>query len=231
MLSADNTVLAIIIVLFLFCMMSQQRSTRRYGYHERFADRSPSPCRSCAHSPQSRAHPRELLNNQLDDIRGRSPAHHAPRAHRRHRLSAPQHMTSNPWDPATNDGRMPNPWDPPTNDGVMPNPWDPATNDDRIASAEREQWATPGSSYDHMASITDLVVDPRTQDQHRQWTKNMSPFSGRPMLVDNMEEAFAQSHPFTGFSRPRSVVQNNPLQVTEADHSTFSDSKRVVFNG
>lgn len=216
MLSADNTVHAVIIIILLFAIIQyyrQNQSAKRHGHRERFADRSPSPCRSCAHSPQSGVHPRELLNNQLDDLRGRSPAHHAPRARWRHRMPVPQSSIS--LDPDT----------------TMHNLRDPQTNDDRIASAEQEQWATPGSSYDHMASITDLVVDPRTKEQHRQWTNNMSPFSGRPMMVDNMEEAFAQSHPFTGFSRPRSVVQNNPLQVTEADHSTFSDSRRVVFNG
>jgi hypothetical protein len=205
----DTNVLAIIIVLILFFMMWQQNS--KHGGHSgshHGSHHGSEHFHNRHHSNRpscsscSNAHPRELLSNQLDYLQDRLPAHHAPRPIGRHRMPGP---------PSSSESSM--------------------QNSDRITMAEREQWETPSSSYDHMSNITDLVIDPRTQEQHRQWVNNMSPFSGRPMMADNVEEAFAQSHPFVGFSRPHPVAQNNPLQVTEADHSTFAGSKRVIFNG
>jgi hypothetical protein len=129
---------------------------------------------------------------------------------------------------------------------------------EQIAEAEREQWFSdtgmghsegfnpehaqdtqtdtmryhstqPG--IDYSGYITDLVVDPRTRDNHRRWVEEMKPWSGTAMMVDNMDEAMEAGTHFTGLRRPQAVVQHNPLQLTERDTGTFSSNSKFNFKG
>jgi hypothetical protein len=45
----------------------------------------------------------------------------------------------------------------------------------------------------------------------------MTPFSGTPTMVDNLDEALEASINFTGLRRPQAVSQYNPTFVTEID--------------
>ena len=51
------------------------------------------------------------------------------------------------------------------------------------------------------------------------------------MIVDDMDEALEASAHFTGLRRPQSVVQHNPLQLTERDSSTFASNPKFNFRG
>jgi len=123
-----------------------------------------------------------------------------------------------------------------------------------IAAAERQQWyaatnlespsdggvhegftdpgqyQTPAESEDgmtHMDYITDLVVDPRTRDNHRRWVEEMQPWSGVAMKVDTLDmENYVD---FRGLRRPQAVVQYNPMQLTEIDTADLAVNPKFNF--
>ena len=85
----------------------------------------------------------------------------------------------------------------------------------------------PGIDYD--SYITDLVVDPRTRDNHRKWVEEMKPWSGVAMKVDNLE--MDNYVDFIGLRRPQAVVQYNPMQLTEIDTNDLSSNSKFNFRG
>ncbi len=127
---------------------------------------------------------------------------------------------------------------------------------EQIAEAEREQWfaaadrSTSGHfntelttdmakdtfqahettpSIDYGSYITDLVVDPRTRDNHQRWVEEMKPWSGTAMKVDDLDmENYVD---FVGLRRPQAVVQYNPLQLTEIDTYDLAKNKKFNFQG
>jgi len=127
---------------------------------------------------------------------------------------------------------------------------------EQIAEAEREQWFaatetdnsgsfntelaqdptsdtmqyhTPSPALDYDSFITDLVVDPRTRDNHRRWVEEMKPWSGTAMKVDDLDmENYID---FQGLRRPQAVVQYNPLQLTEIDTYDLAKNKKFNFRG
>jgi hypothetical protein len=84
-----------------------------------------------------------------------------------------------------------------------------------------------GINYDDY--VTDLVVDPRTRDNHRKWVEEMKPWSGVAMKVDNLD--LEPDVNFIGLRRPQAVVQYNPLQLTEVDTSDLSVNSKFNFRG
>lgn len=124
---------------------------------------------------------------------------------------------------------------------------------ENVAEAEREQWFSAldadqagqfntelgregftdtmqyhqaAPAIDYGSYITDLVVDPRTRDNHNRWVEEMKPWSGVAMKVDSLDmENYVD---FQGLRRPQAVVQYNPLQLTEID--TFDLSVNRPFN-
>jgi hypothetical protein len=79
------------------------------------------------------------------------------------------------------------------------------------------QYHTAEPAINYGDFITDMIIDPRTKENHNKWVEEMKPFSGGPMMVDNMDEAIEASIDFRGLRRPQAVVQNNPLFITEID--------------
>ena len=79
-------------------------------------------------------------------------------------------------------------------------------------------------------SINDLVVDDRTKNNHKKFTKGLGNFTGTAMTVDNLDEAMEASVHFTGLRRPQSVKQRNPLQLTEHDEGTYKKNPKFKFN-
>ena len=123
---------------------------------------------------------------------------------------------------------------------------------EQIAAAEREQWyaATVADStgsfnpenvhegfeshmtqpaIDYDSYITDLVVDPRTRDNHRKWVEEMQPWSGVAMMVDKLE--MDNYLDFQGLRRPQAVVQYNPIQLTEIDTDDLAVNPKFNFRG
>jgi hypothetical protein len=129
---------------------------------------------------------------------------------------------------------------------------------ERVAEAEREQWYAsseadrPGAfdtelaqnissdtlqyhseqpAIDYSGYIADLVIDPRTRENHSRWAKEMEPWAGTAKTVDNLDEALEASTHFVGLRRPQAIAQSNPLQLTEKDGSTFADNPKFNFRG
>ena len=127
---------------------------------------------------------------------------------------------------------------------------------DRIADAEREAWyaadadvekfATDPAAASHTADsviggdsggldyvryTTDMIVDPRMQENHRKWVEEMGPWSGALRNVDNLDEALESSTHFTGLQRPQAVPVYNPTQVTELGPEIFAGNHKFRFNG
>lgn len=119
--------------------------------------------------------------------------------------------------------------------------WFAATEADRSGSFNTElsqdaqtdtmQYHTAQPGIDYSGYITDLVVDPRTRDNHQRWAEEMKPWSGTAMMVDDMSEALEATTHFTGLRRPQAIVQHNPLQLTENDTHTFSSNAKFNFKG
>jgi hypothetical protein len=134
----------------------------------------------------------------------------------------------------------------------------PHLKPEQIAEAEREQWyaateANRSGSFnteltqdaqtdtmqyhsaqpaiDYSGYITDLVVDPRTKDNHSRWVEEMKPWSGTAMMVDDLDEALEATTHFIGLRRPQAIVQYNPLQLTERDSYTFASNPKFNFKG
>ena len=96
---------------------------------------------------------------------------------------------------------------------------------------ETFQYHTPNQAIDYGSYITDLIVDPRTKDNHERWVEEMKPWSGTAMAVDDLEEAQEATVDFIGLRRPQAVVQYNPLQLTERDTYTLSGNAKFNFKG
>ena len=106
-----------------------------------------------------------------------------------------------------------------------------ASNTFNHETAYDTQACTSGANMDYNEHITDLVVDPKTRQNHKAWAKEMRPYSGTARTVDNMDEAVEQGIHRTGLGRHQSVEQHNPLQVTELDPSHLPSSRAFRFNG
>jgi hypothetical protein len=119
--------------------------------------------------------------------------------------------------------------------------WHAAAEADRTAEFNAElsqdaqtdtmQYHTAQPNINYSGYITDLVVDPRTRDNHRRWAEEMKPWSGTAMMVDDLNEAMEASTDFVGLRRPQAITQFNPLQLTERDTHTFSSNARFNFKG
>jgi hypothetical protein len=98
-------------------------------------------------------------------------------------------------------------------------------------TADPSRSSDPKPSMDYGGYIADLIVDPRTRDNHAKWVEEMGPWSGGPMIVDNMDEAMEATTHFVGLRRPQPVAQYNPLQLTERDTMTFISNNKFNFRG
>lgn len=122
----------------------------------------------------------------------------------------------------------------------------------RIAEAEQAQWGVAGGAafdsetagdvgadtlshhhaqpeLDYDTYLTDLVVDSRTRENHRQWANEMKPWSGVARSTDDLDmETFVHFH---GLRRPQAVAQHNPWQITEIDGSDLAKNPKFNFRG
>ena len=89
----------------------------------------------------------------------------------------------------------------------------------RLSTVEKVQ--------DYGTYITDLVVDPRSRDNHAKWVADVKPWSGTARMVDTLE--VEDYIPFLGLQRPQAVAQNNPLQLTEVDAFDLAKNKKFIF--
>lgn len=119
--------------------------------------------------------------------------------------------------------------------------WFAAAEKDRIAPYNFEKMTDPGTdllqshetalALDYNSIITDLVVDPRTRENHEMWVNEMKGWSGTTtMKVDDLEmENYIN---FTGLARPQAgVTIYNPMMLTEIDNSDLARNKAFHFNG
>lgn len=117
---------------------------------------------------------------------------------------------------------------------------------ERLAAAEQQAWAPysstaapaydvkkgayPGTDLtqqlgnyqegDWAAQLTELALDKRTKEQHRQWVDEVGPFSQGAFSVDNLDEAVAMAQPRQGiraFQALTPAQSKCTLQVTELD--------------
>jgi len=234
MKSNDAVLVALLVVLVLIVayqsgwMKSQGRGS---GGGEDFAAATAATAAAPVHQqyPPGHHNPYTVLNKQLDAVRG----------HRHDGYNQPPL-----W-------RQPHGLDRYHRSGAHLTP-------ERVAEAEREQWYsatevdqtgsyntelahdahadvmqyhTAQPAIDYSGFITDLVVDPRTRDNHQRWAEEMKPWSGTAAMVDDMDEAMEASTHFVGLRRPQAIVQHNPLQLTERDTHTFSSNPKFNFRG
>jgi hypothetical protein len=96
-------------------------------------------------------------------------------------------------------------------------------------SADTMQYHSAAPPGDYDSYITDLVVDPRTRDNHRKWVEEMKPWSGTAMTVDDLD--LEPTVDFIGLRRPQAVAQYNPLQLTEIDSGDLISNPRFNFRG
>lgn len=117
---------------------------------------------------------------------------------------------------------------------------------ERLAHAEQQAWAPysadavahydvrkgsyPGTDLvqqlghygesDWGQQLTDIALDKRTKEQHRQWVNEVGPFSQGAFSVDNLDEAVAMSSHRQGiraFQALTPAQSSCTLQVTELD--------------
>lgn len=126
----------------------------------------------------------------------------------------------------------------------------------RLAAAELTAWGDdsdkPGSGYERFTPqlgapapakhernwnelVTDLAIDPRTREQHKQWVNEVGPFSQGSFSVDNLDEAVAvnAAHGQGIYAFRRNAVAQGPctLQITEADAKLYDkEFAPVSFN-
>ena len=90
-----------------------------------------------------------------------------------------------------------------------------------------EDFTDPRADYG--SYVTNLIVDPRTQDNHSKWVDEMKPWSGTARKVDTLEvENYVD---FRGLRRPQAVVQHNPMMLTEVDSHDLSKHNKFNFQG
>ncbi len=230
---SENALLFALLVVLVIIVASQGGVWRR-SCSEPFksAEMSSAPPDPTSGLPVYRGgkyNPYTVLNNQLDELRGSAPPgfnqppfwrqpHGLDRYHRTGASIRPEELAQ-----------------------AEREAWYNAVSADRTGSFNTElahdpqsdamQYHTAQPALDYDSFITDLVVDPRTRENHRRWVEEMQPWSGTAMMVDDMEEAMEASTDFIGLRRPQSVVQYNPLQLTERDASTFVHNPRFNFRG
>jgi hypothetical protein len=119
--------------------------------------------------------------------------------------------------------------------------WAVSAEREMAAPYNVEKMTDPGSdtlqayetspAIDYQTMITDLVVDPRTRENHRQWIGEMTGWSGTTtMKVDILEpELYLDWH---GLRMPQAGVgQYNPLQLTEVDDTDLAKNRDFRFQG
>lgn len=119
--------------------------------------------------------------------------------------------------------------------------WYSATSRDNTGSFNAEMsydqqgstmmYHTSEPAIDYSSFITDIIVDPRTHENHNQWVAEMIPFSGTPTMVDNLDEALEAGINFIGLRRPQAVAQYNPTFVTEIDPRILAGNAQFNFQG
>lgn len=100
---------------------------------------------------------------------------------------------------------------------------------DKASDTLQYHQSEPGLDYN--SYVTDMVLDPRTRLNHQHWAREMAPYSGTAMMVDDMDEALEATTSFTGLRRPQAVAQDNPWQLTERDANTFIGNTKFNFRG
>lgn len=100
---------------------------------------------------------------------------------------------------------------------------------DQAADTFQYHQSQPGMDYN--SYVADMVIDPRTRLNHQNWAREMAPFSGSTMIVDDLDEALEAGTHFTGLRRPQAVAQDNPWQLTERDANTFIGNTKFNFRG
>ena len=105
--------------------------------------------------------------------------------------------------------------------------YDPSAGADIAGDAVQYHTAAPAMDYGTF--ITDLVIDPRTKENHAKWVSEMQPWSGTAMMVDDLDEAQEATTDFIGLRRPQPVAVYNPVSLTERDTMTFIGNKRFNF--
>lgn len=221
----DAVLIALLVVLVIIVAYQGRDWMRGRGSYDGFA--GSGGCNPHQQYPEGYHNPYTVLNKKLDEIRGyrddgfnQVPYYRLPRGlDRYHRAGA----------------------------NIKP---------EMIAEAEREQWYAgldadsagqfntelmsdpaaetfqphcPAPAIDYDGYIADLVVDPRTRDNHRRWIEEMKPWSGTAMMVDNLD--MEPTIDFIGLRRPQAVVQYNPLQLTEIDTHDLAVNPKFNFRG
>lgn len=86
-------------------------------------------------------------------------------------------------------------------------------------------------AIDYQTMVTDIVLDPRTRENHRQWVGEMQGWSGTTtMKVDTLEPELYLD--WRGLRMPQAGVgQYNPLQLTEVDDTDLAKNRDFRFQG
>lgn len=129
------------------------------------------------------------------------------------------------------------------------------TDPELIAQAEREAWGaeigpdhTPHydteNAYDNNPSlhhsapatmdygehVKSLVVDPRTEENHRQWVKGALPYAGTARGIDTLD--VGDYIHFQGLRRPQAITQSrDSLFVTEIGTDDLTHNPKFNFRG
>lgn len=106
--------------------------------------------------------------------------------------------------------------------------FDPETTHSTSAATEHTD---SGAGMNYGDYIADLVVDPRTRENHAKWVQEMKPWGGGPLIVDTADEIQETTQHFVGLRRVQAVAQYNPLQLTERDTYTFASNPKFNFRG
>ena len=119
--------------------------------------------------------------------------------------------------------------------------WVQAADQDRTAPYNVERMSEPADdtmqahstapALNYQDMITDLVVDPRTRENHGLWVNEMKGWSGTTtMKVDTFEPELYLN--WQGLRMPQAGVgQYNPMQLTEVDDSMLARNHRFNFQG
>ena len=87
-------------------------------------------------------------------------------------------------------------------------------------------------SGDYSSYITNLVADPRLQENQQKWANEMSPCSGTAFSPDDLDEAVGNDLSFVGLRRPQAIAQSaDSLFITEADATNIINNPRFNFMG
>lgn len=97
-------------------------------------------------------------------------------------------------------------------------------------AADTMQHFEGAPAIDYQTMVQDLVIDPRTRENHNQWVEEMAGWTGTTtMKVDSFEPQLYLN--WQGLRMPQAGVgQYNPLQLTEVDDSMLAVNKPFHFN-